>query len=80
MHKVDAVLVSPLDADILTCFDLFGENESIKIIIDPSLAPRVNSFASVSVGNQNLLQKFKKSPSTKLVEQDVHWYASFGNL
>lgn len=79
-HKVDVVLVSPLDADITTCLELFGENENIEIIIDPSLAPRISSFASVSVGNHNLLQKFKKSPSTKLVQHDAHWYASFGNL
>lgn len=28
-HKIDIVLVSPLDSDILTCYDLFGERENI---------------------------------------------------
>ena len=74
---MECVLVSPLRADLETCYDLFGENTQISIIIDPLLVPRIDSLADISEGNAEFLQKFKNKPSLVKLDANSKWYLTF---
>lgn len=61
--KIDIVVVSPQFAAIQTCLELFGEEDSVEIIVEPLLNPRLDSSAAIPVDIESMFEKFRAKPS-----------------
>lgn len=82
LEKIDVkyVLVSPLKADLQTCYHIYGNSDKVNIIVDPLLAPRVISFSGISKNNSEIIEKFKKKPETGKIDENPCWYSRFGKF
>ena len=73
-------MVSPLKADLQTCYDLFGDTDDYPVAVEPLLLPRISSVTNIPEKNSELIQKFKRKPTNGKIEENEKWFLNYGSI
>lgn len=77
--QFDLIVVSPLRRALQTVFEIFGQQASVKIVIEPLLAPQLNNASSMgATSNCKILSECKATVDDSIITESLKpWYVSF---